>query len=165
VEAPFENDGLAIMDAVQRFDFTQSLPEALLAKADRGGMCYGVEVRAPFLDREVVEFAASLPVSARVRGMTTKVFLKKYAGRYLPRSVVHRRKRGLSVPLGVWLRGPLHAWARSRLAGDALQDAGVDSVAALRLLSEHCSRARDHARALWTLVVLSEWLEWRRRLP
>lgn len=160
-----DGSGVALMDSVQRYDFTQSLPEALLAKADRGGMRYGVEVRAPFLDREVIEFAATLPISERVHGMTTKVFLKNYARRYLPRSVVNRRKRGLSVPLGVWLRGPLHAWARSRLAGDALQDAGVDKVVALRLLSEHCFHRRDHAKAIWTLAVLSEWLEWRRRLP
>lgn len=153
-----------VLDSVQRYDFMQSLPEALLAKADRGGMCYGVEVRAPFLDPEVVGFAASLPVAERVHGLTTKVFLKKYAMRYLPSGVVKRRKRGLSVPLGAWLRGPLHAWARTRLASDALQDAGVDKVVALRLLSEHCFRRCDHAKAIWTLVVLSEWLEWRRHL-
>lgn len=154
---------LGVMDAIQRDDFTRSLPEKLLAKADRGGMCYGVEVRAPFLDHAVVEFAASLPASARVRGLTTKAFLKRYAGGYLPRWVTHRRKRGLSVPLGAWLRGPLHAWARARLAADVLQEAGIDTPVALRLLSEHCVGGRDHARAIWVLVVLSEWLEWRVR--
>jgi asparagine synthase (glutamine-hydrolysing) len=157
-------DGLEVMDAVQRHDFTQSLPEALLAKADRGGMCYGVETRAPFLDQRVVEFAAALPVSERVHGFTTKVFLKKYARGYLPVSIVNRRKRGLSVPLGAWLRGPLLDWARSRLTGPTLRDVGIDTEQALQLFSEHCSRRRDHARAIWTLVVLSEWLEWRARL-
>lgn len=158
------NDGLEVMDAIQRYDFTQSLPEALLAKADRGGMCYGVEVRAPFLDQDVIEFAAALPVTERVRGITTKTFLKKYARRYLPGSVVNRRKRGLSVPLGAWLRGPLFGWAESRLSARALRDAGIDSEAALLLLAHHCARTGDHARAIWTLVVLSEWLEWQAHL-
>lgn len=153
-----------VMDAVQRDDFVHSLPEKLLAKADRGGMCHGVEVRAPFLDQAVIEFAASLPITERVRGTTTKVFLKKCATGYLPRSVVNRRKRGLAVPLATWLRGPLHDWARSRLASDALQVAGIDNLAALRLLSEHCARECDHAKAIWTLVVLAEWLEWRSHL-
>lgn len=157
-------DEIEVMDAVQRHDFTQSLPEALLAKADRGGMCYGVETRAPFLDQHVVEFAATLPVTERVRGLTTKVFLKRYATGYLPKSIVNRRKRGLGVPLGAWLRGPLLDWARSRLSTQALRDAGIDNEAALQLLSEHGSHVRDHARALWTLVVLSEWLEWRSQL-
>lgn len=152
---------LQVMDAIQRSDFTESLAEALLAKADRGGMSYGVEVRAPFLDAAVIEFSAHLPVAARVRGITTKVFLKHYAARYLPGAVVNRRKRGLSVPLGAWLRGPLHTWARACLAHAVLQDAGIDNLAALRLLAAHRAREHDHARAIWTLIVLSEWLQWK----
>lgn len=158
-----DDGSVAIMDAVQRHDFTHSLPEALLAKADRGGMCYGVEVRAPFLDQQVVEFAATLPVAERVRGFTTKVFLKRYATGYLPKSIVNRRKRGLGVPLGAWLRGPLLDWARTRLSNPMLREAGIENEAALQLLSEHGSHVRDHAKAIWTLVVLSEWLEWRAR--
>lgn len=115
------------------------------------------------VDAAVIEFAARLPVAERVRGITTKVFLKRYAARYLPRAVVNRRKRGLSVPLGAWLRGPLRGWARACLARDVLQEIGVDNVAALRLLATHCARERDHARAIWTLIVLSEWLEWKAR--
>lgn len=149
-----------VLDEVQRYDFEQTLPEALMAKADRGGMRHALEVRAPFLDQSVIEFAAALPLSARVRGLTTKAFLKQYALTYLPRSVVHRRKRGLSVPLASWLRGPLLDWTESRLSGPFLALAGVDGAAALQLLDEHRARTRDHSRALWTLIVLSEWMEW-----
>lgn len=153
-------EGLRGLDQVQLYDFENPLPEALMAKADRGGMRHALELRAPFLDQAVIEFAATLPVSQRVHGLTTKAFLKRYALEYLPRSVVHRRKRGLSVPLASWLRDPLYDWARSRLASPRMADAGVDSTAALELLSEHRARTSDHARALWTLIVLSEWLEW-----
>lgn len=159
-----EDELATLLDVVQRYDFEHSLPEALMAKADRGGMCHGVEIRAPFLDQRVIEFAASLPVEARVRGLTTKVFLKRFATSYLPRRVVHRRKRGLSVPLASWLRGPLFDWARSRMANNALGDVGIDSRAAVQLLSEHRSRLSDHSRAIWPLIVLSEWLEWHRSL-
>ena len=158
--AEFGQDPEELLDAVQRFDFMHSLPEALLAKADRGGMLHGVEVRAPFLDREVIEFATALSVDDRVRGLTTKPFLKRYAERYLPRRVVTRRKRGLSVPLSSWFRGPLHEWVRSRLAGTELANAGIDTNAALAMLVEHQQHREDHARAIWTLVVLSEWLAW-----
>jgi len=123
-------------------------------------MRHALEVRAPFLDTDVIDFAATLPDRERVRGLTTKVFLKRYALRYLPRSVVHRRKRGLSVPLSSWLRGPLYEWARGQLASDALQTAGIPVETALELLEEHRTRRRDHARALWTLIVISEWLQW-----
>jgi asparagine synthase (glutamine-hydrolysing) len=154
-----------LMDQVQRHDFTQSLPEALLAKADRGGMCYGVETRAPFLDPAVIEFAATLPVRERVRGLNTKVFLKHYARRYLPASVVDRRKRGLSVPLTAWLRGGvLFDWAHERLTASSLKDVGIDTSATLALLFEHRAGQHDHAKAIWALAVLSEWLAWYAQL-
>lgn len=166
VEPPVDftdHDLGAVVDALQAYDFGHSLPDALMAKADRGGMCHGVEIRAPFLDQTVIEFAATLPLEARVHGLTTKVFLKDYAQRYLPRSVVTRRKRGLSVPLAQWLRGPLYNWARSRLASRALAGAGIVTEAAQELMTEHCLRSNDHSRAIWTLIVLSEWLEWLAR--
>ncbi len=105
-------------------------------------------------------FAASLPTANRVQNFSTKIFLKEYALRYLPKSIVHRRKRGLSVPIGRWLRGPLREWATRSLGNERLAQIGVRPSAALELLSEHCQQQADHARALWTLIVLSEWLDW-----
>ena len=154
------HDPSRLIDALQRYDFSHSLPDALMAKADRGGMLHGVEIRAPFLDQSVIEFAATLPLNARVRGFTTKAFLKDYARQYLPEAVVTRRKRGLSVPLAYWLREPLHGWAQSRLSSSVLAQAGINTDAALELLAEHQARISDHARAIWTLIVLSEWLMW-----
>ncbi|HXY68364.1 MAG TPA: asparagine synthase (glutamine-hydrolyzing) [Gemmatimonadales bacterium] len=154
-----------LLNAVQRNDLETSLAEGLLTKADRASMNSALELRAPFLDRDVIEYAATLPPSSRVSGLTTKVFLKRYALSYLPRGIVRRRKRGLSVPLSGWLRGPLLEWARARLAAPALATAGVRQDAALALLDEHRARKVDHARALWTLIVLSEWLEWAGRRP
>lgn len=158
---PYTAPAEPVLDAVQRHDFEHALPEALLAKVDRGGMPHALEVRAPFLDPQVIDIAARLPAQARVSGLRTKVFLKHYAGLYLPRRVVHQRKRGLSVPLAAWLCGPLYGWARARLGGDRLGGAGVDPGAALQLLDEHRARRADHARPLWTLLVLAEWLDWQ----
>ncbi len=149
-----------LLSAVQRHDLENLLAEGLLTKADRASMKSALELRAPFLDRAVMEFAAALPADQRVRGLRTKVFLKRYAARYLPRSIIGRRKRGLSVPLSAWLRGPLREWAQSRLRSPRLAEAGVDGRAALALLEEHRQRRADHGRALWTLIVLSEWLDW-----
>lgn len=160
--APHQRNSMGALDAVQRHDFTHTMPEAFLAKADHGAMLHGVEIRTPFLDRDVIDFALALPARERVRGLTTKVFLKRHALQYLPRSVVNRRKRGLSVPLATWLSGPLGAWARARLGGEDLARAGIDTRESLLLLDEHQQRRADHARAIWTLIVLSEWLEWLR---
>jgi asparagine synthase (glutamine-hydrolysing) len=160
-EGPARDRGAAsLLDAVQQHDLETSLAEGLLTKADRASMNSALELRAPFLDQGVLEFAATLPAAHRVRGVTTKVFLKRYAARYLPRRIVRRRKRGLSVPLSRWLRESLYAWAEARVGSERLATVGVDPRAALGLLAEHRSRQADHARALWTLIVLGEWLEW-----
>jgi asparagine synthase (glutamine-hydrolysing) len=107
-----------------------------------------------------MEYTARLSVGQRVKGITTKVFLKDYALRYLPRSIVHRKKRGLSVPLTSWLRDPLYRWAEGLLSNPLLAEIGVRRAEALALLQEHRQLRSDHARPLWTLIVLSEWLNW-----
>jgi asparagine synthase (glutamine-hydrolysing) len=101
-----------------------------------------------------------VPIEERVRGFKTKILLKRYAQKYLPKSIVHRRKRGLSVPLAQWLRGPLRDWAASALGSGRLDLVGIRSSVAMELLPEHCEGKADHARAIWALLVLNEWLDW-----
>jgi asparagine synthase (glutamine-hydrolysing) len=149
-----------LLDRAQRWDLETLLAEGLLTKADRASMSSALELRAPFLDEAVMEFAKSLRVEDRVRGLKTKVFLKRYARRYLPNNIINRRKRGLSVPISSWLRGPLKEWAIATLKKGRLEQVGIHTSAAIELFSEHCQRKADHARAIWTLLVLGEWLDW-----
>lgn len=161
---PVERDHYAakeILDRLQLHDLENSLAEGLLTKADRGSMKSALELRAPFLDEAVLQFAGTLPKSQRIQGVQTKVLLKQYALRYLPKEIVHRKKRGLSVPLSSWLQGPLYQWTEAKLSSPLLAEVGVDIKVAGELLQEHCQRKVDHARAIWTLAVLSEWLEWK----
>lgn len=153
-------EGEALIDTLQRYDLEHSLAEGLLTKADRASMLSAIELRAPFLDPDVMDFAARLSPEQRVRGITTKVFLKDYALRFLPRAIVHRRKRGLSVPLTSWLRGPLYQWAEGQLENPLLEEVGIRRAEAGALLREHRQLRNDYARPLWTLLVLSEWLSW-----
>ncbi len=158
-ESGEELDGL-LLDRLQRFDFEMPLAEGLLTKADRSSMAAGLELRAPFLDPAVLEFAAHLPARDRVRSFRTKAFLKQYALGHLPREIVLRRKRGLSVPLGTWLRGPLREWARGRLASARLEVAGLSTDRVLDWFDEHAERRADHARGLSALLALAEWCLW-----
>src|SRR5215469_8823011 len=158
-----ENDDAGngdLLDRAQRWDLETLLAEGLLTKADRASMSSSLELRAPFLDNGVMEFAKSLPVEDRVRGFKTKIFLKRYARRYLPGNLVNRRKRGLSVPISSWLRSSLKDWAIATLEKGYLEQVGIATAAAMELFSEHCQRRADHARALWTLLTLAEWLDW-----
>lgn len=149
-----------LLDRLQQWDLENMLAEGLLTKADRSSMSSSLELRGPFLDEAVMEFASTLPPEARVNKFQTKAFLKRYALQYLPKNIVQRRKRGLSVPVGTWLRGPLREWAEGALGGGHLERVGIHTAVALDLFEEHVSGRADHARALWALLVLVEWLCW-----
>jgi asparagine synthase (glutamine-hydrolysing) len=154
-------EGETLLDRIQHYDLERSLAEGLLTKADRASMHSALELRAPFLDQAVMEFAAALQPSDRVQGIQTKVFLKRYATRYLPKEIVYRKKRGLSVPLSRWLRDePLRPWVEDALSRPVLDQIGINRSVLRELMNEHLHRQADHGRALWGLVVVSEWLAW-----
>jgi len=141
-------------------DYTSYLRDNLLVKVDRATMLSSVEARAPYLDRDLTAFALSLPPNLRVRRLTTKWVLKKAAEKWLPRDVIYRRKRGLSVPIAGWInRGLKNEVDRllepSRLRKQELVDA--DRVATL--LAEHRANRANHAKALWAVVMLQYWIE------
>src|SRR5207245_9022511 len=82
------------------------LPEDILVKVDRSSMAFSLEVRAPFLDADLVDFLLSIPASVKRRGQNGKLPLKKLMAHRLPQQTVGRPKHGFSVPMGDWLRGP-----------------------------------------------------------
>jgi asparagine synthase (glutamine-hydrolysing) len=145
---------------VMLFDYRTYLPDDLLAKVDRATMLASLEARSPYLDRNVVQFALSTSTDLKVRGLSTKWLLKRVAQRRLPRSIVRRRKRGLSVPVGRWINEGLRAEADRLLAAERIAEGGLlDPVLVRQLLSEHRSGRANHARGLWALLVFERWRE------
>jgi asparagine synthase (glutamine-hydrolysing) len=141
-------------------DYQSYLRDNLLVKVDRATMLSSVEARAPFLDRDVSAFALSLSANMRVRRLTTKWLLKRAAESWLPQSIIHARKRGLSVPIATWINHGLRGEVDRLLdAGHLRQQGLLDPVVVERLLSEHRSGRANHARPLWPLIVLQYWFE------
>ncbi len=139
-------------------DLTTYLPDQLLAKADVSAMAHGLETRSPFLARELVEYTATLPTALRLRGWTTKYLLKRVAERYVPRDLLHRRKRGFVMPASDWLRAELAPLAQATLGSARFLDRGwIRPDAARRLLAEHGDGSRDWGQQLWTLMILEIW--------
>ncbi len=133
------------------------LPDDLLIKADRCSMMASLEARAPFLNHELAEFAASIPFNLKLKGATTKHILKESARGLLPDDIIHRKKHGFGVPLGAWLRQDMGA-ARDFLLSRRARERGLLEMAVVeRLIREHASGARDHNRQLWALLTLEEW--------
>ena len=106
-----ESDATAAVEKLAHADIGMYLPDDLLVKMDIASMAHSLEVRSPLLDHHVVEFAAALPLSLKLRGRNTKYLLKKVMGRYLPAEVINRRKMGFGVPIDHWLRDGLPGMA------------------------------------------------------
>ena len=155
-----ETEAAGPLAGAMLLDFRTYLPNQLLVKLDRATMLVALEARSPYLDPAVMDFALRLDPRLKVRGLTTKRVLKRVARRWLPRGIVGRKKRGLSVPIATWLQGGLRDEMTRLLAPERLRRQGVLSdVYVTRLVAEHLGRRANHARALWTLIVLERWLE------
>jgi asparagine synthase (glutamine-hydrolysing) len=155
-----ETAGAPLLARLQDVDLGVYLVDDLLVKTDRMSMAHSLEARVPFLDRAVCDFALSLPSSLRVRGLQKKRLLRAAAAAWLPRRIVHGRKRGFSIPAAAWLRGELLPLAREVLSDETLTRQGVFRPAAVQaLLDEHVARRRDNSRQLWGLMMFTLWRE------
>ncbi len=145
------------------FDQRYFLPDDILAKADRMSMAHSVEVRPPFLDHRIVEFAAGLPGKFKVRGSYQKVLLKELMKDKLPAAILRRKKVGFDFPAHDWLRGPLRPLLLDTLAGGASDHPGLFRAAAVdQLVQRHLSREANLGYQLWGLMILFLWMrKWR----
>lgn len=135
------------------------LADDINTKVDRASGAVGLEVRAPFLDRAVVEFACRLPAHLRLRWRSPKYLLKRAMKGRLPAQILGRKKQGFAVPVAAWLRTDLSPMLRDELAADKVKREGIfDHRHVSRLVDEHLSGRRDWRKALWTLLVFERWL-------
>ena len=139
-------------------DFGTYLPGSVLTKVDRASMACGLEVRPPLLDDALVTFAFGLPFSDKLHHLTTKYLLKKAAARFLPASIIGRKKKGFSVPLAAWLRGPLEARVTRCLHDSPLWDSTLSRPVFARWAEEHATMRVDRSKPLFSLLVFDDWM-------
>jgi asparagine synthase (glutamine-hydrolysing) len=157
-EAWVDSEGAEPLARATHLDATTYLPNDILMKVDRASMRFALEVRAPFLARQVVEFAFALPDSFRMRGSSGKRLLKDAARALLPGDIIDRPKKGFGIPVAAWLNGPLRELAQDVLSTEALHRVGIFEPAAVqRMLSQHQSMRADLRKPLWTLLVFELW--------
>jgi asparagine synthase (glutamine-hydrolysing) len=139
-------------------DMETYLPDDELRKTDRLSMWHSLEVRVPFLDHKVVEFAATIPAKYKLNGWEKKYVLLKALEGIIPQSILGRRKQGFSIPLSEWLRGPLRDLMRSHLSPSALRDTGLfDPVAVENIIDQHERGIHNHETKIWAVLVFVMW--------
>lgn len=151
-------NGLAPLDTLLAVDVATYLPNDLLVKIDIATMANSLEARSPLLDHKVMEFAATLPTQAKLRGRTLKYLLKKLGQRYLPADLLTRRKTGFGVPVGSWMRHELRPLIQDMLlSSNARINTYLRPEAVAQLVHEHLVCRNDHSQQLWSILWLELW--------
>jgi asparagine synthase (glutamine-hydrolysing) len=146
------------VDRAMYVDFRTYLPDDIMTKVDRMSMAVSLEAREPLLDHPLVERAAAVPSTLKLKNGTTKYLLRRLLERRVPRSILERKKHGFEAPIGEWLRGPLAEMTADLLADGRLNARGLFRQAEVdRLWTEHRSGRADHAHRLWQLLMLELW--------
>ena len=134
------------------------LPDDILYKCDRMSMAHSLEVRPPFLDHRLVDFAARLPAQLKIKGKTTKRVLRELVSKKLPPEIMNRPKEGLDIPAHEWLRGPLLPLVEQTLGAESVKQVGLFSPSAIQtILDRHMSRQVNLGYHIWGLLTLHLW--------
>jgi asparagine synthase (glutamine-hydrolysing) len=159
IRRPWEEaSGRSPIDVMLEVDVNTYLPNDLLVKMDIATMAHSLEARSPFLDHELMEFAASLPPALKVRRGKKKALLRDALRGWLPDSILDAPKRGFSVPMADWLRGELKGYATETLLDRTAVGRGYFREAYVRaLLDDHAARRADNSFRIWTLLIFELW--------
>jgi asparagine synthase (glutamine-hydrolysing) len=159
-DSPAANAGVA---PYLWWDQKYFLPDDILNKVDRMSMAHSLEVRPPFLDHRIVEFAASLPSGLKMQGSSQKIILKELMKNRLPELILRRKKVGFDIPAHEWLRGPLRALLVETMAEGLAEHGALFRADKIReALRQHLERRVNIGYHLWGLMLLFLWMKkWR----
>ncbi|MDC0348964.1 asparagine synthase (glutamine-hydrolyzing) [Alphaproteobacteria bacterium] len=153
---PLKNlEGLSFVEKMQYWDMKTYLMDDILTKVDRASMAIGLEARVPLLDHRLVEYSWTLPQNLKIHKGETKWVLKRALAKKVPPNLFSGPKKGFSVPLSQWLRGPLKSWASDLILSAELD--GIQESYMRRLWSEHQSYKQDHHELLWSYLMYKQW--------
>lgn len=153
-------DAQSEIEQMQFLDINFYMAEDILTKVDRAAMSVSLETRAPFLDPRVGQFAASLPLSYKLKGSSGKYILKRAMEGLLPADILYRSKKGFGIPIAEWLKGSLNPLMHDLLDSQRLKEQGIFAPSYVEMLiSEHEKGIASHHKQLWTLVVFQLWYD------
>lgn len=146
------------MNRAYYLDLMTYLPEDVLALTDRMSMWHSLEVRVPFLDHHLVEFSATLDPKLKIKNFVMKYFLRNVAKRFLPETIVKKRKQGFVGPLSLWLMRDLKDYTLEVLSEKNVERHGYFNYEMVKqILDEHMSRRRKHETLIWAMLIFDDW--------
>ncbi len=153
----------SIADNFMLLDMLLYLSDDILTKVDRSAMAVSLESRVPFLDRDIVRFAWSLPLSYKQDGTIGKKVLRDVLYQYVPKELMDRPKKGFAIPIMEWVReGRLREWAEALLSPEKIRQEGVLSPKVVQKTWENFKKYAWNANKIWAVLMFEEWLDGRR---
>lgn len=148
------------VENVMLMDLLMYHPDDILVKVDRSGMAVSLESRIPMLDRDIVEFAFTLPHRYKVDQHIQKKVLRNVLYRYMPKIMVDRPKKGFAIPVMEWIRnGELIEWAEDMLADDRIKKQNILNPGVVKMLWENFKKTGKRGFHVWSLLMFEEWME------
>ncbi len=139
-------------------DFKSYLPDDILCKVDRSSMYYSLELRSPFLDKDLINYAVNIPSKYNVSRGKSKILIKSILEKYIPRNFIYKKKKGFSVPISDWLRKDLKPWAESLLTKDIIESHNLIKYSFVNQIKEdHFNNLKNNEHKLWSLIQFNSW--------
>jgi asparagine synthase (glutamine-hydrolysing) len=157
---PYSNDPITNQSDMMQRDIQSYLPDDLLVKIDRAAMSASLETRTPFLDRDIVEYSANVPINHKIYKNKQKIILKKILSKYLPERLYERPKMGFEVPIDDWIRGPLRDFTY-----DSINSLRTNSPIDLNFktidkkINEHMAGSNNWHYQIWNIIIFQKWCD------
>lgn len=156
----FWNADLSDTEHMMLMDTLHYLPNDIMTKVDRASMTYSLETRAPFLNRQVFNFAWSLPLQYKIEKGSGKIILRKLLEKHISEDLLSNDKKGFAIPIDEWLRGPLKSWAEELLDIKKLNAQGYLDADKVHIEWQlHLSQKKNYGEKLWAILMFQLWLE------
>ncbi len=151
---------ISTVEAGMRLDINYTLPDDYLTKVDLSSMAFSIEAREPLLDHSIIEWAATLPMSWKIRNSKNKYLLRQLAYKYVDKEILDRPKMGFKVPVSQWLKNELRSWADTLLLDESIMEkCGLNYAVVQKLWNEHINGEKDNHTTLWTILVLLQFMK------
>jgi asparagine synthase (glutamine-hydrolysing) len=138
------------------------LTDDILCKVDRAAMYSSLETRLPFLDSKIIEFSKKIPLKFKIKNSTTKYILRKILSNYLPKDFLNKKKKGFSIPLNSWLKGPLNIWANDLINSKKMKESQLfDYNKVKKIFEDNINGKNNSSSAIWNILIFQQWFEKR----
>mgnify|MGYP001187022888 CR=1 FL=1 len=154
----FNSENLTFEEAMMHADFLSYLPDDILCKVDRSSMYYSLETRAPFLNKELLEYAYKLPLEYKIRNGKSKWILRKILNKYVPPELIERPKQGFGIPVSKWMRSELKPWVNDMLSPEVLKKHNLFNEKVVNdLKNSHFNGSVNNEHKMWSLIQFNQW--------